>query len=421
MHGQAPYGQDDTGAPAASGKHLTPELDSLLGTDRAALVAREESLFDELTAGATGPLVLVGAGGLGRKTLAGLRETRLAPVCLADNDSRLHGRTSDGLPVLSVEAAAARYGQDGVFVITVFLGGAPVEAQLQRLGCRTIVPFFVLYWKFPERFLPHYAFGLPHEVLDAAPQIRRAWALLDDRTSRLEYLAQVRWRLDPFFDALPRPEDGDMYFAQDIVTLSAHEVFVDCGGYDGDTALDFVARTGGRFARLYVFEPDPGNYARLGEALTVVPPRIRQRIVTQAIAVGREPGRVTMHLSGAASSIAGGEGVSIGCKPLDRLLEGSVPTFIKMDIEGAEMDALEGAMRTITGHQPILAVSAYHRPDDLWTLPLYVHSLSGRYRFHYRRYSHFAIDDLVLYAVAREREVAAANRVAGTEEEVSRS
>jgi FkbM family methyltransferase len=421
MHGQASYGQDDRGALTASGEHLTPELDSLLGTDRAALVAREEGLFDELTAGASGPLVLVGAGGLGRKTLAGLRETRLAPVCLADNDSRLHGRTVDGLPVMSVDAATAQYGQDGVFVVTVFLGGASVEAQLQRLGCRTVVPFFVLYWKFPERFLPHYAYGLPHEIVDAAPLIRRAWTLLDDRTSRLEYLAQVRWRLDPFVDALPRPDDGDMYFAQDIVTLSTHEVFIDCGGYDGDTALDLVARTGGRFSRLYVFEPDPGNYARLEEALTSVPPRIRRRIVTQAIAVGREPGRVTMHLSGAASSIAGGEGVSIGCEPLDRLLEASVPTFIKMDIEGAEMDALEGAKKTIATHQPVLAVSAYHRPDDLWTIPLYVHSLAGRYRFHYRRYSHFAIDDLVLYAVAREPEVASANRVTGPEGEVSRS
>ena len=74
-----------------------------------------------------------------------------------------------------------------------------------------------------------------------------------------------------------------------------------------------------------------------------------------------------------------------------------------MDIEGAELDALEGAAAHISAHRPLLALSAYHRQDHLWALPLAVRAVSGSYDFYLRRHSREILDELVLYAIPRRR------------------
>ena len=90
-------------------------------------------------------------------------------------------------------------------------------------------------------------------------------------------------------------------------------------------------------------------------------------------------------------------------EPLDLVLEGRALTYVKMDIEGAEVDALEGGRELISTHRPVLAISAYHLQDHLWTIPLVVDSFVKGYRFHYRRYGRQPNDDLVLYAIPEER------------------
>jgi hypothetical protein len=78
------------------------------------------------------------------------------------------------------------------------------------------------------------------------------------------------------------------------------------------------------------------------------------------------------------------------------------PTFIKMDIEGAEMDALRGARETIQKHKPILSICVYHRQDDLWRVPLLIESMAEGYRFYLRPHD---VDgwQLVCYAVPEGR------------------
>jgi hypothetical protein len=89
--------------------------------------------------------------------------------------------------------------------------------------------------------------------------------------------------------------------------------------------------------------------------------------------------------------------------PLDELLAGRGVTYLKMDIEGAEPDALQGAAATVRRERAILAVCAYHAQDHLWRLPLAVAGLVGDgYRYSYRRYEPDCWE-LVLYAVPEGR------------------
>jgi FkbM family methyltransferase len=375
------------------------ELEALLGQDPSRVRDRAATLFDELVSPGQ-PLVLFGAGGLGRKTLHGLRKLGRPPVAFTDNNPRLHGTEVDGLPVLSPESAARRLGSTAAVVVTIFVGADDVRQRAAGLGCRTVLPYYPLFWKHPETFLPHYAYDLPQRVIEAGDSIRAAWSLLGDEESRREFLGQLRWRLDPASGPPPPTCRDEIYFPPDLVSLSANEVFVDCGGYDGDTTRSFLARTGNRFEKLLILEPDPANFEKLLAWTRSLPPDVAGRIDARPLALGSRAGTVRFDVQGATSSAVSETGtLEVECGTLNTLLEGTAATFIKMDIEGAELDALEGAAAHVSAHRPLLALSTYHRQDHLWAVPLAVRALSESYEFFLRRHSREILDELVLYAI----------------------
>jgi hypothetical protein len=87
---------------------------------------------------------------------------------------------------------------------------------------------------------------------------------------------------------------------------------------------------------------------------------------------------------------------------LDDLLPSTIPTFIKMDIEGAEPDALRGASKLIAEHTPVLAICLYHAQEHLWQIPLLLQSLNSTYNFYLRRYADECWE-IVCYAVPKSR------------------
>jgi hypothetical protein len=76
--------------------------------------------------------------------------------------------------------------------------------------------------------------------------------------------------------------------------------------------------------------------------------------------------------------------------------------FVKMDIEGSELAALQGAEKTLRKFRPTLAVSVYHNLSDFWTIPRYLESLDLGYKFYLRHFTIHA-EETVLFAVAEER------------------
>ena len=99
------------------------ELDRLLAPDVESTAAWEARAFDEAVGDRAGSLVLFGAGGLGRKTLAGLRKEGIEPLAFADNNPELWRKELDGLTVLPPREAAARYADSAAFVVTIWRAG----------------------------------------------------------------------------------------------------------------------------------------------------------------------------------------------------------------------------------------------------------------------------------------------------------
>jgi FkbM family methyltransferase len=376
----------------------------LFGEGVMGAVAREQSAFDRVVGRPNRPLVLFGAGGLGRKTLNALRLCSIEPNAFADSNPQLWGQTVDRLPVLSPADAAQRYGEDGTIVITIWNHRAtdrmPRRVEyLQSLGCRTVVTFLPLFWKFPELLLPHYPADLPHHVHEQATDVVAMSDYWSDDTSRQEYLAQVAWRLHGDFAVLPDPVAGRTNFPPGLFLLSPSEVFVDCGAYDGDTVLSFLEESNKTFKRISAFEPDPANFSQLQATISVLPER--DRITLHQAATGAAEGRVRFSPDQGQASAVGAGDLEVPCVAIDTALDGVVPTLIKMDIEGAELDALAGARRTIERHMPILAISCYHRQDHLWKIPLLIRSYNPEYSFFLR--PHGECWDLVCYAVPLHR------------------
>jgi FkbM family methyltransferase len=385
-------------------------LENLLEEAVDDVVCREGSAFDAMTGRFGKSLVLFGAGGLGRKTLAGLRRVNIRPIAFSDNNPGLWGREIDGVPILKPEEAAGRFGDSAAFIVTIWRAGGGhrlfhTRQQLQTMNCSCVVSFAYLYWKYPEVFLPYYCIDLPHKIISQREDAMAAFRLLADEDSRQEYLDQIRFRLFLDFDGLPSPSCGVQYFPGSLFSADSEEVFVDCGAFDGDTIRAFMVWTGGLFKRIHAFEPDALNLRKLQEFIAALPEDVRSKMITHRMAAAEYRGELGFAMTGDASSSADTSAMTkVVCAPLDEVLAGESSTYIKMDIEGAELGALKGAAELIKRWKPVLAVGAYHQQDHLWRIPLYIHTLFPGYQVFLRPHNEEAWD-LVCYAVPEERAV----------------
>jgi len=387
------------------------ELEALLAQSLEHIRYMEANRFDELAGSFSKSLVLFGAGGLGRKTLQGLRKIGVEPLAFTDNNPNLHGQQVDGVPVLSPSLAAKDLGEKALFIITVYVDSAPggiepLIKELALLGCKNIISFISLYWKYPDLFLPHYAYDLPSKVIEAASTIMKVAPLINDPISQNEFLGQIAWRLNPQVALLSPQASHTIYFPPDLFVLKENEVFIDCGAYTGDTVLSFLNQSNRKFRKILAFEPDPANYKKLNQLVDSLPTEISTNIQCSNLAVGNRSEQLRFNAQGAASSSRSDSGgIFIQSEPLDSLLIKEIPSYIKMDIEGAEVDAIQGVTTSIRKYLPILAISVYHCQDHIWKVPLMLNEISDQYQFYLRRYTPRVLDDLVLYAIPRYRKL----------------
>ena len=385
------------------------ELDALLSFDVDEIRSAERQEFDRLSEGKE--IVLMGAGGLGRRTLTGLRQNQVEPLAFADNATHLHGQVVDGVPVLSPEVAAQRFGARAVFVVTIWGANRPhrfahSRTQLHRSGANLVCSFPPLFWKYAESLLPFYLHDLPSRGVEHRDQVQQAFELWEDDRSRAEYVDQVRLRLNADFDGLPQPVADRQYFPTNLFSWSENEWLVDGGAYDGDSIRSVIDLHGHEFSHVLAIEPDALNFRELESTIASLPFELRCKIRCVKAALGERPGTLYLTATGtAASAIAFEEingSVAVDVETIDSLVDGAVPTFIKLDIEGFERAALRGARRVIEQHAPVLAICVYHKQNDLWEIPLMLHEWQKNYAFFLRPHNEEGWD-LVCYAVPRTR------------------
>jgi FkbM family methyltransferase len=331
-------------------------------------------------------IVIFGAGQVGRHVIRGLRKMDCEPLCFCED--KRHDIDVDGLAVIPTKEAIRRY-LDALYVIALHQPAETIK-RLTWLGVEA-QSWVQFAFRYPTVLLPYcFLSAFPARITSKE---KEAWTIWADEESTKEYANQIVWRHSQGRGYLsPHADIEDMYFPPDLVTLRQDEVFVDCGAYDGDTIRWFHNHGGA--GKVIAIEPDAVNARRLNE--------IHPGIDVIPFALGVRRGHVQIDTGNGLYTKTGQGRDTVVCDTLDHILKGMKPTYIKMDIEGAELDALHGAAKTIKTHKPVLAICLYHKPTDLWEIPLYIRSIAPDYRLYLRRYAEDCWES-VLYCVPAER------------------
>lgn len=227
--------------------------------------------------------------------------------------------------------------------------------------------------------------------------LKQLYEELADQHSKDSLVAYLMSKTRQDMKYLPPVFDKIQYFPKGLFEWSDTESYFDCGAFTGDTIADFLKATGGAYRRIWAAEPDRSNYRQLMQYIeTEELPNVE--VINKGIY--GHAGRLPFRADGSMLSMITEDAADgyIEVDTIDRIAGGEPVTYIKMDVEGAELMALQGAEQTIRTYKPVLGISIYHKERDLIDIPAYIKAIEPDYRFYFRVHKKLAIDT-VLYGV----------------------
>lgn len=208
-------------------------------------------------------------------------------------------------------------------------------------------------------------------------EIASAYDLLCDEQSRRVFLAAIKHKISGKINYLREVESDKSEIYKQLLSLDKNEFYLDLGAYDGDTVREFLSYTNGNFGSITALEPDAKNYKKL---LAKTPQAHCLNCGVYSFC-----GEVAFSTEASRNSSVSDSGSrTIEVKTIDEICRGGKTTYIKMDVEGSEREALLGGSHTLLNKQPKLLVSAYHKMWDFFELPNLIHSINPDYRLYMR-------------------------------------
>lgn len=247
--------------------------------------------------------------------------------------------------------------------------------------------------------------------------------LLEDDTSKLIFSSLIGNRM-LLRDRVPTTIiDSDQYFCFPEFARRRNQFLIDCGAYVGDTFEKWLENNEGNISAYLGIDPIRmhaekffNRFKRLSAEYDLSAANVEfiTKLVADrrgSIALSGEFGSATSRLNMQLDLIEGmpketTETIEVTTidEEVRRMIKKAPQTqsiFIKMDIEGGEFDALNGAMDTLKNFRPLLAISIYHRIDDYIRIPNFLKDNLDSYKFFIRHHSPLA-DETVLYCSPKE-------------------
>ncbi len=238
-------------------------------------------------------------------------------------------------------------------------------------------------------------------------KLKKVQKLLCDNKSHqlLQKIIQLRETLDIKYYIKP---EGIEYFPSDIPFLNnlSYINFVDCGSYIGDSVEELMKHHPNIKSSIS-FEPDKQNLLKLNKTLNKLSDYYPQtNFFLYPAGVYSKNSILKFENLGINSSAKLNDKaiVNVPVVSLDSVILNANPNFIKMDIEGAEKEAIRGATKTIQKYKPNLAICLYHKPEDLWEIPLLIQEIEPSYDMYIRVHEDMCLST-VLYCVSRSNNV----------------
>lgn len=319
------------------------------------------------------PIVLYGMGDGAQKIIDRLNERNIPLADIFASDEFVRGHSFNGIRVKKYSEIEALYGD--FFVLIGF--AVDYDSMINRLfeiseSHETAAPDVPLFGQgvFDLEF-----------VEKNAEKIDKVYSLLADEYSKKVYANVINYKISGNIEYLRDISTDRQADLREIFDFSENEDYLDLGAYDGDTVREFMSLTDGKFRSVTALEPDGKNFKKLSLAT-----ENDGRITCIQKAVWNEDTVLRFNNKAGRNSALNDTGrVEVEAASVDSLSKNGF-SFIKMDVEGAEKQTLLGAKRTIAWYKPKLFISAYHRNEDIFELPLLLLSLRDDYRIYFRKH-----------------------------------
>lgn len=345
---------------------------------------KEKNVWDTLK-DSDKPLVLYGMGLGAEKIMSELEQRGMRADDIFASDEFVRGHSFKGYKVLRYSEVCEKYKDFNV----VLCFASHIDEVIDRIA--EIDSEHTVFA--PD--VPVAGGGLftREYITENEEKFERAYSLLADEESKRVYKDILNFKVSGKIKYLLSSFCDKSKVYSDILNLNENEEIIDLGAYDGDTIREFTAATGGKYKHITALEPDKKSYKKLLKNTDGM-----KNISTLNMGVWSKRDTLIFDAEAGRNSKLSAEGVSVEVTDIDSL--NIAPTFIKADIEGSEMKALEGAEKTIKKYLPKLYICAYHRNEDLFALPLKIKELSEKYKIYFRHSKYIPAWESNFYCVA---------------------
>lgn len=333
------------------------------------------------------PVILYGCGKGCATALDMLITNGITPIAICDTDESKWGGIFHKIPVTSIQNIKNKYNDFYIFI------AAPVYA-------REIIDYVKSFIK-RERiyFFGNFTEQIAHRnyTNKNITFIKKLYSQLTDDKSRITLINMLKGWITCDYKYFQDIFTSEQYFTEEIMKLSDNESYVDVGAYTGDTIIKFIEKVNAKYNNIYAFEPNEQCFSSLIEIENNYD---KLKIIKK----GAYECKTTFGFNANSNSMSSAHLVNdntqtctIDVDRIDNQIKNKV-TFIKMDIEGAELSALKGARKTILENKPKLAICVYHKYEDIIEIPKFIMSLGLSYNYYLRHHSYYS-GETVFYAV----------------------
>lgn len=350
-------------------------------------VLKLKSSWEELKSTSL-PIVLYGTGNGADKVIDEFErlDIKLSGVTASDGFVRM--RSFRGFEVKPLDFFEKEYGD---FIIIIGFGTNRDEVienikSVQKRH-RVLVPCVPVYGDeiFNREFIEK------HEK-----EFEAVYSILADEKSKEVFEDFLKFELTGELDFLFNSETDKDEAYNNILRLGDYESYLDLGAYRGDTVDEFLKYTDGKYASVTALEPNKKSFEKLTEHTAGLD---NCNVINKGIY--SEDGFLSFDndLGRGSSAVLSENGQAV--TSVDGLSKelGIAFTYIKADVEGCEAQMLKGSVNTLKKHKPKLNVAAYHRSEDIFKLPMFIHNINPNYDIYLRHHRYIPCWDLNYYCV----------------------
>ena len=318
------------------------------------------------------PIVLYGMGNGADKIINVLNSFGIEFHGVFASDGFVRNKTFHGHNISSFAELEEKFGE---MVVLLCFGSARPEVieNVKRIAQRH--ELFA-----PE--VPVIGGGLFTEdyVKNNKKELEWVYSRLADDVSRKTFENTVLYKLSGKTDYLFDCEVSEKEPFESFLNLSDSESFLDLGAYNGDTVAEFIAQTKG-YKKIIAVEPDVKTFKKLKQNTENY-----KNIICQNICISNHCEIANFGMRGGRNSGSFLGDTKARFITVDSLLNGQEASFIKMDIEGEEKNAVQGAKDTILEFKPKMQIACYHRTEDLFSIPREVFKIRDDYKLYMRHF-----------------------------------